>query len=209
MGKPDPDVVPPRIQALAALGGRIGLLGGSFNPAHRAHRHISLIALRRLQLDAVWWLVAPLNPLKAAKDMAPLEKRIASARAEAQHPDIFVSAVESELGTRYTVDTLKALTQKMPRAHFVWLMGGDSLAAFHTWRRWDEIAARVPIAVIARPAFTLRAISSPAAQRLMRARIPLSEAATLAERAPPAWVYIEEQLDPMSATSLRERGLWP
>lgn len=209
MGKPDPDVVPPRIQALAAQGGRIGLLGGSFNPAHRAHRHISLIALRRLKLDAVWWLVAPLNPLKSADDMAPLSLRIASARAEAQHPDIFVSAVESELGTRYTVDTLKALKREMPLARFVWLMGGDSLAAFHTWRRWQEIAACVPIAVVARPGFTLRAISSPAAQRLRAARVAVNDAATLAERAPPAWVYIEEQLDPMSATSLRARGLWP
>lgn len=209
MGKQDPDVVPPRIQALAAQGGRIGLLGGSFNPAHRAHRHISLIALRRLKLDAVWWLVAPLNPLKAAKDMAPLEKRIATAKDEAQHPDICVSAVESYLGTRYTFDTLRALKRQMPLARFVWLMGGDSLATFHTWRRWNEIAAAVPIAVIARPEFTLRAISSPAAQRLRAARLPVGDAATLAERKPPAWIYIEEQLDAMSATSLRARGLWP
>lgn len=209
MGKPDPDVVPPRIQALAAQGGRIGLLGGSFNPAHRAHRHISLIALRRLKLDAVWWLVSPLNPLKSAGDMAPLSMRIASARAVSGHPDIFASAVETQLGTRYTVDTLKALKAEMPLARFVWLMGGDSLAAFHTWRRWSAIAASVPIAVFARPGFTLRAISSPAAQRLRRARIPSSDAATLADRTPPAWVYLEEQLDPMSATSLRQRGLWP
>lgn len=209
MGRPDPDVVPPRIQALAAQGGRIGLLGGSFNPAHRAHRHVSLIALRRLQLDAVWWLVSPLNPLKSADDMAPLSMRIASARAVSSHPDIFASAVEATLGTRYTFETLRALTAEMPLARFVWLMGGDSLASFHAWRRWGEIAASVPIAVIARPGFTVRALASPAAQRLQRARIPTSEAATLADRTPPAWVYLEEQLDPMSATSLRARGLWP
>ena len=208
MVKHDPDALPPTIVSLAREGGRIGLLGGSFNPAHQAHRHISLIALRRLKLDAVWWLVSPQNPLKSTTGMATLERRLAKAREVAGHPDIHVSAAEIALGTQYTIDTLEALTAKFPKAHFVWLMGGDSLASFHLWRRWKTIAKLLPIAVVARPGFTIRALSSPAAQFLDDARIDDSQAATLAEHEAPAWTFLRERLDPTSATALRNRGVW-
>jgi nicotinate-nucleotide adenylyltransferase len=208
MGKHDPDALPPSIVSLARDGGRIGLLGGSFNPAHQAHRHISLIALRRLKLDAVWWLVSPQNPLKSTVGMASLERRLAKAREVAAHPDIHASAAETALGTQYTVDTLEALIDKFPQAHFVWLMGGDSLASFHLWRRWKAIARLLPIAVVARPGFTIRALTSPAAQFLEDARIDDKDAATLGDRAAPAWTFLRERLDPTSATALRNRGVW-
>jgi nicotinate-nucleotide adenylyltransferase len=208
MGKHDPDALPPPVVALARDGGRIGLLGGSFNPAHQAHRHISLIALRRLKLDAVWWLVSPQNPLKSTVGMASLERRLEKAREVAAHPDIHVSAAETTLGTQYTVDTLEALIAKFPKAQFVWVMGGDSLASFHLWRRWKAIAKLLPIAVVARPGFTIRALASPAARFLDDARIDDTEAATLAGRAAPAWTFLRERLDPTSATALRNRGVW-
>jgi len=208
MVRPGPDVLPPRVAAIANGGGRIGLLGGSFNPAHEAHRHISLIALRRLKLDAVWWLVSPQNPLKSEMGMAPLAKRLEHAREVAAHPDIFASAIETALGTRFTVDTIAALKRNFPRARLVWLMGGDNLATFHTWQRWKDIARMVPIAVIARPGFTIRALGSPAGQHLRGARIPASDASKLANEKPPAWVFVRERLDPTSATDLRKRGLW-
>lgn len=208
MAKHDPDALPPSIVSLAREGGRIGLLGGSFNPAHQAHRHISLIALRRLKLDAVWWLVSPQNPLKSTTGMATLERRLAKAREVAAHPDIHVSAAEIALGTQYTIDTLEALTNKFRKAHFVWLMGGDSLASFHLWRRWKAIAKLLPIGVVARPGFTVRALASPAAQFLDGARIDDRDAATLAEHDAPAWTFLRERLDPTSATALRNRGVW-
>ena len=206
MARPDPDALPERVAALARWGARIGLLGGSFNPAHDGHRHISLIAFRRLKLDLVWWLVSSQNPLKPASDMATLDRRLERARAVADHPEIAVSAIEAELRTRYSVDTIEALQRKFPKAHFVWLMGGDNLATFHLWRRWEDIAQRVPMAVIARPGFTTRALASPAAQALKSARV--RDAATLADRTPPAWAFIQERLDPASATALRARGIW-
>ena len=204
----DPEIMPAEALALAKAGARIGLLGGSFNPAHEAHRHITLIALRRLKLDAVWWLVSPQNPLKSEVEMAPLEKRLTQARKMAAHPDIHVTAIESELGTRYTIDTLGALKQQFPKARFVWLMGGDNLADFHRWHRWEEIAKLIPMAVIARPRFTTRALASPAAQQLQAARRRVQDAATLADQTPPAWVFIQERLDPTSSTALRAKGVW-
>jgi nicotinate-nucleotide adenylyltransferase len=208
MGKPDPDAFPPQAVALARAGGRIGLLGGSFNPAHQAHRHISLIALRRLKLDAVWWMVSPQNPLKSTAGMATLERRLEKAREVAAHPDIHVSAPEVALGTQYTIDTIEALVATFPQAQFVWLMGGDSLASFHLWRRWKAIAKRLPIAVVARPGFTVRALASPAALYLDDARVDDADAAKLAGSRAPAWVFIRERLDPTSATALRNRGVW-
>jgi nicotinate-nucleotide adenylyltransferase len=208
MGKPDPDAFPPQIVALAREGGRIGLLGGSFNPAHQAHRHVTLIALRRLKLDAVWWMVSPQNPLKSTAGMASLERRLTRAREVAAHPDIHVSAPEVALGTQYTIDTIEALVAKFPKAEFVWLMGGDSLATFHLWRRWKAIAKLLPIAVIARPGFTVRALASPAALYLDDVRIDETDAAKLAAAKAPAWVFIRERLDPTSATALRNRGVW-
>jgi nicotinate-nucleotide adenylyltransferase len=182
-------------------------LGGSFNPAHLAHRHISLIALRRMKLDAVWWLVSPQNPLKSASAMAPLGQRLLRARDVAKHPRIHVSSVEVALGARYTIDTISALKAHFPLCHFVWLMGGDSLASFHLWRRWPDIARAVPIGVIARPTFTISGISSPAARRLAGGRI--LDPAKLAGSKPPAWSFVQERLDPTSATQLRDKGGWP
>lgn len=206
MARPGPDALPERVAAFARWGARIGLLGGSFNPAHEGHRHISLIALRRVKLDLVWWLVSPQNPLKSASEMAPLARRLQSAREMAAHPDIAVSAIESELGTQYTVDTIAALQRMFPRAHFVWVMGGDSLATFHLWKDWEEIARRVPMAVIARPGFTTKALNCPAGIAMQASRV--RDAATLAGRTPPAWTFIHEKLDPASATALRNRGVW-
>ena len=132
---------------------RTGLLGGSFNPAHRGHRRISLAALHALDLDEIWWLVSPGNPLKPAKGMAPLAARLASARHMSRRAPIRPIAIERELGTRYTVDTLAALVRRYPKRRFIWLMGGDNLAQFHRWRDWRGIARRVPIAVIGRPGY--------------------------------------------------------
>lgn len=207
MAKHGPDIVPPRIQALASAGARIGLLGGSFNPAHEAHRHISLIALRRLRLDSMWWMVSPQNPLKPVTGMAPLERRLARARDVSLHPKIDVSAVETALGTRYSVDTVSALQSRFPLARFVWVMGGDSLASFHRWRRWEQLFCMVPIAVVARPGFTIAALSSPAAVRFRPARV--GNGAGLADMAAPAWVFLQERLDATSATAIRRSGSWP
>ena len=201
-----PDILPARIHTLATAGGRIGLLGGSFNPAHTAHLHISLIALRRLRLDAVWWLVSPQNPLKPALGMATLERRLARAREVARHPKIEVSAIESALGTRYSVDTVSALQSRFPAARFVWIMGGDSLASFHRWRRWGQLFSMVPIAVVARPGFTIAALSSPAAIRFRPDRV--RDDARLADMTAPAWVFLQERLDATSATAIRRSGAW-
>lgn len=206
MVKSDLEVLPPKIKALASQGARIGLLGGSFNPAHAAHLHISLSAMRRLQLDAVWWLVSPQNPLKPSTGMAPLRKRIDHARLIARNPKLFVSAVEAQLQTRYTIDTVRALQRMFPKARFVWLMGGDSLYAFHRWRHWQDLFSSIPIGVVARPGFTIRALSSPAAQRFRHHFV--SNPACLAAMMAPAWTFILEPLDPTSATAIRAQGGW-
>jgi nicotinate-nucleotide adenylyltransferase len=207
MDRHAPDNTPGRIQVLASQGGRIGLLGGSFNPAHAAHVHVSLVAMRRLGLDAVWWLVSPQNPLKPQAGMAPLPQRLARARLVARHPRICVSAPEPALGTQYTLDTLEALGRQFPKARFVWLMGGDSMAGFHRWRRWPDILNTLPVAVIARPGFTMKALCSPAAVRFAAARVGSAKA--LFHAGAPAWIYLEERLDPTSATQIRQSGQWP
>lgn len=205
----EPDILPAAALARLNAGQRIGLLGGSFNPAHEAHRHISLIALRRLNLDAVLWLVSPQNPLKPLAGMATLEKRLARARAAANHPRIYVSAAEEALGTRYTVDTLDALTIRFSSAKLVWLMGGDSFAQFDRWRDWRAIAGLVPFAVVARPGFTEGLLASRAAIALAPSRVSDAAAGELALMAPPAWVFLQERLDAASATAIRAQGLWP
>jgi nicotinate-nucleotide adenylyltransferase len=208
MAKFGPDIIPAEALALAKSGGRIGLLGGSFNPAHEAHLHISLIALRRLNLDAVLWLVSPQNPLKETAGMASLEQRLVRAREIAAHPNIFATGIEAALGTRFTFDTLSVLLRRFPKGRFVWLMGSDNLAMFHLWHRWEEIAKLLPIAVIARPQYTTRALASPAAQHLRASRKNVADAGNLSEQAPPAWVFIQERLDPASATKIRASGVW-
>ncbi len=187
---------------------RVGLLGGSFNPAHGGHRHISLEALKRLKLDEIWWMVSPQNPLKPIDGMAPFAARMLKAEQVAAHPRIRVTAVEADLGTRYTADTLKALRARHPRARFVWLMGADNLAQAHRWDRWETIFRTVPVAVFARPTYSLRALASRAARRYAKSRLRRGLGGRLADRSPPAWAYLLAPLDTTSATDIRaSRGL--
>jgi nicotinate-nucleotide adenylyltransferase len=183
---------------------RIGLYGGSFNPAHLGHRHVTLTALRRLALDRVWWLVTPGNPLKDRGLLAPMAERCAQAAAIADHPRIAVTGFEEAIGARYTRQTIRYLTARRPDVHFVWIMGADSLASFHRWRGFREIAARVPIAVIDRPGHTLRAPNARAARFLAGARVPEDEAGTLALRRPPAWTYLHGPRSNLSSTQIRQ-----
>ena len=182
---------------------RIGILGGSFNPAHRGHRAISLHALRALELDEVWWMVSPGNPLKEAKGMAPFAARMASARAMARHAPIRPTAVEKRLKTRYTVDTLTKLPRLYPKHQFIWLMGGDNLAQFDQWRGWRRIARQVPIAVIARPGYDRAAHASPAMSWLRRFVRPARQAKTWTKGSLPARVLWRSRPAPTSAPRLR------
>jgi nicotinate-nucleotide adenylyltransferase len=182
---------------------RVGLLGGSFNPAHEGHRHISLTALKRLKLDEIWWLVSPQNPLKPVKGMAPLKERLAQARKVAGNGRIKVTDIETRLGTRYTADTIAALKGQFPRLGFVWLMGADNLAQISRWDRWQSIFQAVPIAVFDRPAYSLSALKAKAAQRYSSRRVAPEQAGELAALEPPAWTFIRLRLHPASATQIR------
>jgi nicotinate-nucleotide adenylyltransferase len=185
---------------------RIGLLGGSFNPAHAGHVHVSQEALRLLDLDEVWWLVSPQNPLKAADGMAGLAERMASARAiTAAHPRIRITDLERALGTRYTIDTVRALRRHHPRARFVWLMGADNLRQLPRWKDWPALVESIPIAVIDRPGFAPAALSGAPAHRYAGARLPPAAARSLADRAAPAWTFLYTRLNPLSATALRNQ----
>jgi nicotinate-nucleotide adenylyltransferase len=186
-----------------ARGVRIGLFGGTFDPVHAAHRAACLIAMKRLRLDRVWWLVTPGNPLKDRNDLAPLAERIAAARALAHHPRIAVTGLEAGLRTRYTYDTIRGLTARCPGVRFVWIMGADNLRSFHRWQKWRDIAAMVPIAVIDRLGPSLYATSSLAGQALARYRLPQSQAKSLADHRPPAWIYLHGLKSPLSSTALR------
>lgn len=192
----------------AAPGLRIGLLGGSFDPPHSGHVHITEVALRALRLDRVWWLVTPGNPLKA-RGPADLERRVAACREIMRHPRVAVTDIEARLGSRFTADTLGALATLYPTARFVWLMGADNLVTFHRWERWDWIMESVPVGVLARPGAQLGAGLSPAAQRYARFRVDPAQAATLPFRPAPAWSLITGPMSPLSSTMLRRRGLWP
>lgn len=179
-------------------------MGGSFNPAHRGHRHISLEALAALGLDEVWWLVSPGNPLKEGRgDMAPLDKRLASARAMARLAPIRPSTLETRLGTRYTVDTLKRINRMYPRHQFIWLMGADNLAQFHQWRGWRRIAREVPIAVLTRPGYDDDARAGPAMSWLRRFVRPARHARQWTQWRLPALVLLRFRPDPTSATRIR------
>lgn len=182
---------------------RIGLLGGSFNPAHGGHRRISQFVLRALALDEVWWLVSPGNPLKPRAGMAPLGARVRSAMVQARRAPIRVTAIERELGTRYTVDTLRALKRRYPKREFVWLMGADNLAQFHRWKGWRSIARRMPIAVIARPGYDGHAIASPAMAWLRHFSVPLTSFLKRGEWSAPALVTLRFDPDERSATAIR------
>jgi nicotinate-nucleotide adenylyltransferase len=181
---------------------RTGLLGGSFNPAHGGHRRISLFALEALGLDEVWWLVSPGNPLKPRAGMAPHEARYRSALEQARRAPIRVSAIEAQLGTRYTVDTLRALLRRYPEREFVWLMGSDNVAQFHQWKAWRAIARMMPIAVIARPGYEGAVAASPAAAWLRRYRIAASSFRQ-GEWSAPTLVNLRFDPDPRSATAIR------
>jgi nicotinate-nucleotide adenylyltransferase len=191
-------VLPPHAPGL-----RIGLLGGSFNPPHAAHRAISLFAMKRLGLDRVWWLVTPGNPLKDVRALPSLDQRIADARKVARHPRIDVSGLEAVIGTRYTVDTIAWLVRRFPQVRFVWIMGADNLRQFHRWENWRGIAARVPLAVVDRGGIGPAALAAPAAHALAGRRIPEGNARRLSGSAPPAWTYLHGLKSPISSSGLR------
>jgi nicotinate-nucleotide adenylyltransferase len=180
-----------------------GLLGGSFNPAHGGHRDISLFAIDALNLDELWWLVSPGNPLKPKKDMAPLPARLASAQAKARRSRIKATAIEREFGTRYTVDTLKKLMRRYPKRRFIWIMGADNVTNFTRWRRWREIAQLMPIAVIARPGYDADAVAGPAMAWLRRFVRRPDQRLYWTMWSTPALVFLRFRPDPRSATAIR------
>lgn len=182
---------------------RIGLLGGSFNPAHQGHLAISRQALKRLGLDRVWWLVSPQNPLKPADETADLEKRLASARAMDDHPRLVVSDLEREIGTRYTVDTIDWLTKRR-RDRFVWLIGADNLVQLPQWRRWRRLVRSVPIAVFDREPYSYLALAGRMARAYAGRRLVERRAPVLAESPPPAWVYLRLRRHQVSSTAIRQ-----
>jgi len=194
----------------AAAGQRVGLLGGSFNPAHRGHLEISLVALKLLALDRVVWMVSPQNPLKTKDALGSYAARVARAQATiAGNPRLFVSQFEAEMNLRYSIDTVMLLTRQRPNTRFVFLMGADNLVALPRWKKWVTLFETIPIAVFARPGWDLAAPASKAAQRFRSARLPVGAARRLAAARPPAWVYVPFTHDETSATAIRQAGEWP
>jgi nicotinate-nucleotide adenylyltransferase len=191
-------VLPPH-----APGMRIGLFGGTFDPPHAAHLGASLLAMKRLRLDRIWWLVTPGNPLKDTRGLQPLQKRIEAARALAHHPRIDVTGLEAVINTRYTYDTVAFLVRRCPGVRFVWVMGADNLRSFYRWQNWRGIANLVPMAVVDRMGSSLYATSGRAGQALARFRLPEDMAPELADQDPPAWVYLHGLKSPLSSTALR------
>jgi len=188
-------------------GRRIGLLGGSFNPAHEGHLHISRLALKVLKLNEIWWLVSPQNPLKPEAGMAPLDERLQSARKIAGGENITVTDLESELGTRYTADTLSAIKQRFSEARFVWLMGADNLIQIDRWHNWTSIFEAVPIAIFARPTYSLEAESAKASSQFARYRVKPHQANQLADMDSPAWIFLKTPESSVSATEIRNRQI--
>ena len=182
---------------------RVGLLGGSFNPAHGGHLHISRLALKHLNLDQVWWLVSPQNPLKPTAGMAPLDDRLDYARAMAADPRILVTDMERRLGTLFAVDTLRRLIGRYPDTRFVWVMGADNLLQAPLWKRWRAFFDMVPIAVFARPSYSFRALTSKAARCLAPHRVGPGRGTALAGMTPPAWMFLPTRLEDSSATAIR------
>ncbi|MAH84996.1 MAG: nicotinic acid mononucleotide adenylyltransferase [Rhodospirillaceae bacterium TMED8] len=185
------------------LGERIGILGGSFNPAHDGHIEVSLLALDKLALDKVWWMVSPQNPLKSPEGMETFQKRILLAERTAKGYPICVSTVEFEMGTQFTVDSLMELVARFPKTKFIWLMGADNLAQIHRWRDWSRIFHTLPIAVFARPTYAIQAERGKAARRFARYRVPAYRSKSLAEKKPPAWVVFKGPHNTQSATRIR------
>jgi nicotinate-nucleotide adenylyltransferase len=191
----------------ARAGQRIGLLGGSFDPAHRGHAHITREALKRFGLDRVWWLVSPGNLLKA-RGPAPLEERMARARAVMAHPRVEVTDIEARLGTRATAETLAGLRARYPGVRFTWLMGADNLAQLHLWQDWQAIMAMVPVGVLARPGQRISARTSRAAKLYAPWRVPARASHLLGGAAPPAWCFVNVPMVDVSSTAIRARGGW-
>ena len=185
---------------------RIGLYGGSFDPAHSGHRLVAETALRRLRLDRVWWIVTPGNPLKQRGPVASRADRLAAARAMARHPAMDVTDVEGAISSTYTIDTLRFLIRRCPDVRFVWIMGADSLAGLHRWRSWRELASLVPFAVVDRPGWTLTALNSRASRVLAGARVRPADAPALADLKPPAWAFLTGPRSSLSSTTLRNKS---
>jgi nicotinate-nucleotide adenylyltransferase len=182
---------------------RVGLLGGSFNPAHGGHRHVAELALRRLRLDQVWLLVSPGNPLKSTDGMAPLRARLAGAAGIGDGRRVVASGIEAALGTRFTVDTLRLLQRRFPRVQFVWIMGADILMQLPDWRRWGDIVRRLAFVVLPRPGYTNQALAGLAAHRLRAVRRPIRQAAVLPGAAP-GWIFLPCRQSAASATAIRQ-----
>jgi nicotinate-nucleotide adenylyltransferase len=182
---------------------RVGLLGGSFNPAHAGHRHVAELALARLGLDQVWLMVSPGNPLKPSKGMAPLADRLSGAAAIGDGRRVIATSIEAAIDTRYSVDTLRVLRRRFPRVQFVWIMGADLLIQLPRWRRWREIVSDLPFVVLPRPGYTMPALAGQAARRLHRGRRPAHEAPVLSQ-ARSGWVFLPAPENDTSATAIRE-----
>jgi len=187
----------------SGAGQRIGLYGGSFNPAHEGHRHVSLVALQRLQLDVIWWLVTPGNPLKDTQTLPPLVERMAAAARVARHPRIIVTGIEAEFGTRFSADLVSQLTMRLADRRFVWIMGGDNLAGFHRWDRWLAIAAAMPIAVVNRPGWLTAPLNAPMAHTLRDWRLPETATVRLADYPAPAWIHLTAPRTAAASKALR------
>ncbi len=198
----------PRFDLPAARPGQaIGLLGGSFDPPHAGHAHITREALKRFGLDGVWWLVSPGNPLKA-HGPAPLARRMEAARALMDDPRVTITDIEARIGTRYTAQTIKAVQQLYPRTRFVWLMGADNLAQFHRWENWQQIIEAVPLGVLARPGGRIPARTSKAAQLYRSYRVRKRDAFGLAYAQAPAWSFVNVPMRGESSSAIRAKGAW-
>nr|WP_321461423.1 nicotinate-nucleotide adenylyltransferase [uncultured Cohaesibacter sp.] len=189
---------------LVTPGLRIGLYGGSFNPAHRGHRHVALTALKHLQLDRIWCLVTPGNPLKDIRELPPLERRMRDTARLMDHPRIDVTGIEARAGTRYTAESLDWLSTRTNGAHLVWLMGADNLAQFHKWQRWEDIFSKIPVAIVDRPGYSLSPLNALAARNFAWARLPSHKEKTLATAQCPAWTFIYGPRSDLSSTALRQ-----
>ena len=185
----------------------VGLFGGSFNPPHQGHVHVVETAMKRLQLDRVWWMVSPGNPLKNNDDLPPLSKRIEASRTLVDHPRVDVSGLEASLSVFYSADLVRELIDRFPTVRFVWLMGADNLTNFHYWERWEEIVENLPIAVIDRPGDTLASRASMVARKYAEARLDERDAALLKNLRAPAWTFIHAPRSPLSSTQLRRARL--
>ncbi|MEM6376269.1 MAG: nicotinate-nucleotide adenylyltransferase [Pseudomonadota bacterium] len=192
---------------LSRPGQVIGLLGGSFDPAHAGHVQISREALKRFGLDQLWWLVSPGNPLKPVGP-APMARRLVQARSIMRDPRVHVTDIEAQLGTRYTAQTLAALRSCHPGVHFIWLMGADNLAQLHHWQDWRQIMGHLPIGVLARPDHRISARMSKAARIFHAARLPARKAGLLARSKPPCWCFLNVPMSPLSSSEIRAKGNW-